>query len=98
MTTGEQFSAYFAKCRQAGTCQVCQLDRPFVIAELPYQELPCANMCPAKKRVRLHLHGALPHCNPLAVVRRGMRVLQVGRISRGSLLLDLQEERIERAI
>ena len=86
MTARQQFAADFAEGHESAAGEIGEIDGPFMVIELPHQELTGTDVGPAEKGVRLHLHCALTVDYALAILRGRMR-LQEGRASRRTQLL-----------
>ena len=78
MSARKQLTANLTECHQPGAGKICEVDGAFVVVELADEELARTDVRPAKKWIRLQLHGALADDDALTVVRRGMRIGEIG--------------------
>ncbi len=69
-----------------------------MVVELANEVVAALDGGPPEERVGLELHGALALNDAVALVCGFAFAAQVGRVARGSLFLDLQEERVLGAI
>src|SRR5207245_2074814 len=97
VSSGQQLTGDQGQARQPAAAQSIEIDTPFAIAHLPHQEMMLPDGRPAEQQVRNRLDRSLALDNALAlmIVASTWQVLAVNRLPR---LLDLQKQRILRAV
>ena len=93
VAAGEEFAAEVGVAEETLWGEGCDVERGFVVVELADEEVAAFEGGVAEEGVGGELHGALAVDDAMALVGVASGAFgKIGRVGRGSLFFDLQEE------